>query len=311
MQDCIKCSACPPGRSKEVGGPGASDECSPRASGKYQGGTGATACEACDRGRYTSSQGSSTCSQCLRGNFSDELGGLVCKPCSPGHTSALGSTACDSCVPGRYSGKAAAEESLSCAPGSFGSHAGQNVCEECQTGQFSTFESQTACTSCYDTLNPEAPNPDLWVTMEQVEWKGQLEWANMLGARSVTLCGCGDGAWRSLASECFDCGEGMLCKGMGVVEIEAGNFAPFDNAGPVWRCYGDDPGRCPGGLPGSCARHRQNSTIACGECEPHTKETTVGPCEACTGTDVGFLVAAVVVLLGGVSCVCSAIATEN
>ena len=262
------------------------------------------------RGRHTPSEGSTTCSQCLPGKFSDELGDLVCKPCNPGYTSALASAACVACVPGRYSGEAA-PECLSCPPGSFGSHSGETGCKECQTGQFSTFENQTACASCYETLNPGGPNPDLWVTMEQVEWKGQLEWANMLGALSVASCGCGDGAWLSLASECFECGEGMICRGMGVVELKSGYFSTFDDAGSVWRCYGDDSGCCPGGLPGSCARHRQNTSIACGECEPRTKKTTVGPCEACTGNDTGLLVAAVVVLLGGLSCVYFAIATEN
>ena len=142
---------------------------------------------------------------------------------------------------------------LNVCPGSFGSREGQTSCEECETDHFSISESQTACASCYEVLNPGGPNRDLWVTMERVQWEGQLEWANMLGARDVTSCGCAEGACLSLASECFKCSEGMVCGGMGVVELEAGYFATFDNAGSVWRCLGDDSGRCPGGMPGSCA----------------------------------------------------------
>ena len=291
----IECSACPAGRFKEVGGSGASDECSPCTSGKFQEGTGATACEACDKGSHASSEGSSTCSLCTPCKFGDELGDLVCNSCSAGSSSTSGSTACVACAPGRYSSETA-PQCLSCSPGSFGSREGQTSCEECETGHFSISESQTACASCYEVLNPGGPNRDLWVTMERVQWKGQLEWANMLGAREVTSCGCAEGAWLSLASECFECGEGWFAE----VWVSSSS-----------RCHGDDWGRCPGGMPGSCARHRQNTSIACGECEPDTKNTTAGPCETCTGTDLGLLVAAVVVLLGGLSCVYCAIATEN
>ena len=82
-----------------------------------------------------------------------------------------------------------------------------------------------------------------------------------------------------------------LAMAWGVVELQVGYFARWDSAGFVWRCFGVDSGRCPGGPPGTCARNRVNTSVACGACEPGTRGTTDGPCEVCSVS--GRLVASV------------------
>ena len=85
---------------------------------------------------------------------------------------------------------------------------------------------------------------------------------------------------------CAECGKGAIYEGMGVVELQAGYFARWDSAGFVQRCFGVDSSRCPGGPPGTCARNRVNTSVACGTCEPGTREMTDGPCEVCSASDV-------------------------
>ena len=122
------------------------------------------------------------------------------------------------------------------------------------------------CESCSARLSG-GQNPDLWVTMELVEWMGHEQWALMLGATYPSYCGCGEGAWLGSDSECHICGEGLICSGMGTVTVEPGYlcegcwhwlerievtlasqgyFAPADNAADVWQCHGVWE-RCPGG----------------------------------------------------------------
>ena len=45
-----------------------------------------------------------------------------------------------------------------------------------------------------------------------------------------------------------------------------------------------------------CARNRDNSSIACGECDPNMRWTSAGPCEICEPSDVSFLL--IVIFLG-------------
>ena len=73
--------------------------------------------------------------------------------------------------------------------------------------------------------------------------------------------------------------KGGVCKGMGEVEVLPGFFAGTHSPGFVWRCFGADWARCPGGRPGTCAQRRLNTSIACEECEPFTYMTHHGPCQ--------------------------------
>ena len=95
------------------------------------------------------------------------------------------------------------------------------------------------------------------------------------------------------------------------MDVLPGYFAPVDNAGFVWQCHGLDWARCPGTAPGTCAEHRVNTSIACGECEPFTKPTDDGPCEACGGPDIGLLLVALVVALTLLWCVYWVVAHEH
>ena len=108
---------------------------------------------------------------------------------------------------------------------------------------------------------------------------GQLQWVDADGSSSVASCTCVEGARLSERGACVPCGEGLICSLVGRVQLQPGYFAAADDLGSVWRCHGVDPGRCPGGAPGLCARLRDNSSIACGECEPNARWTTDGPCE--------------------------------
>ena len=98
---------------------------------------------------------------------------------------------------------------------------------------------------------------------------------------------------------------------MGLVDVLRGYFASVDNAGFVWQCHGLDWARCPGTAPGTCAEHRVNTSIAGGECEPFTKPTNSGPCEACSGLDIGLLLVAQAVALALLRCVYWVVAHEN
>ena len=100
-----------------------------------------------------------------------------------------------------------------------------------------------------------------------------------LGSPSADECGCGKGAWRDTLGHCWVCGEGVVCKGMGEVEVLPGFFTGTHSPGFVWRCHGADRARCPGGRPGTCAQRRLNTSIACEECEPFTYMTHDGPCQ--------------------------------
>ena len=163
-----------------------------------------------------------------------------------------------------------------CARGTFGVNS--STCTLCDVGRFQDLSGETSCRTCSEVLNPSGRNLHLLSTMVLSD----TVWLHVQGADDEGDCGCREGAWLSLARECDQCGEGMVCDGMGHVELEPGYFASYDNAGFVWRCHGDSA-RCPGGPPGTCAAHRKNTSIACGEFVTGTRVTTAGHCEACAG----------------------------
>ena len=77
------------------------------------------------------------------------------------------------------------------------------------------------------------------------------------------------GARLSLDRHCI----GLVCNGLGEVSVWDGYFTPKYDAGDVWRCYGIE-GRCRGGDPGTCAKNRVNTSLACGECRLETVQTS-------------------------------------
>ena len=68
--------------------------------------------------------------------------------------------------------------------------------------------------------------------------------------------------------------------------------------GTVLECFGNS-GRCPGGLPGTCANGRDSASPACSSCLPGLQPSNAGECVQCTGGDyAALLTLALVVLLG-------------
>lgn len=254
-----------------------------------------------------------SCHPCQPGNFKPEgrFGAqLWCSLCPVGRfTTYHGATACDTCEIGRTSseGSTACEP---CAPGTFSEMSGTTECTHCAVGTYSDVAGSSVCHSCHDELNPGGPNADLWVTMEKVVVNSVLSWSYLTSAKSKGSCGCDIGSWMSPSSECSVCGEGMICTGMGTVYLEAGYFAPVDDASNVWTCHGVE-GRCPGGVPGTCAEHRLNTSIACGECIPGTRPTTSGACVDCLATDLLLLVGAFVLGFLGLLAAYRVLDSEN
>ena len=248
-----------------------------------------------------------TCTQCPPGHFRNGVEDEGCSSCDIGHyTHAPGATACSPCPQGSTAvqvGRSACDE---CPPGHWTEFANVSACATCGVGRFQNATAQTFCHNCSEVLRPGGANMELWTTMS-----GDVELTRSVGASTVSSCGCEPGAWLNPTGDCMKCGEGMTCNGMGVVEVQAGFFAPLDNAGFIWRCHGDDSGRCPGGRPGTCARNRLNTSVACGTCTTGTRMTSAGPCETCTSTDVWWLVCAGLLLVLALACVYYAVATED
>ena len=200
----------------------------------------------------------------------------MCQQCAVGsYTSTEQQTACDRCLEGSMivAQDVACEQ---CPAGTFRSTS-MTSCSPCEAGRFQNTSGQSGCHQCSAVLDTEGPNPHLWTTMRST---GNVDWLEMSGSESVRDCGCAEGAWMDVFGQCQECGVGITCKGMGEVEVLPGYFARADSAGFVWRCHGGDWARCPGGRPGTCAHQRLNTSTACEECEPYTRMTNDGPCEA-------------------------------
>ena len=219
-----------------------------------------TACKACELGRHAADDGASFCDTYPRGTTAT-------------------ATACTSCAPGTYSETANGTE-----------------CTRCATGQFANISRLSRCHRCCDVVNRGGANAYLWVTMEQVTLNHVQSWSCLTGANSDSSRGCDVGAWTTLSSQCAECGEGIVCPGMGSVTLKAGYFAPLEDPANVWACHGVEE-RCPGGAPGTCAENRLSTSIACGDCKSGTCATTSGPCADCQATHVLLLVGALVLLV--------------
>ena len=219
----------------------------------------------------------------------------ACETCDPGHSSTLGTDSCEACAPGRFSGTVSADSCLPCDSGRYSSNASSTKCTYCDIGQFADVS---------------GANPHLWTTMREAMWNGECVLMPVDGADKLDDSGCVEGAWMSLDSQCYECGEGMLCHGLGKVILMEEYFAPRDNAGDVWKCHGVKE-RCPGGHPRTCAKNRLNTSLACGECEVGTRATTSGRCDECGSGELGLFVLVVFAFLVCLCVVYYLTATEN
>ena len=270
----VTCGPCAAGRFKSLGGSGTPDKCKSCPPGTSSP-SGATVCTNCMPGMFNDYD-ILECASCQPGFFGDGVGLTMCQQCAVGsYSSTEQQTACDRCLEGstlvsQYEG------CQQCSPGTFRSTLMTN-CSSCDAGRFQNTSGQTECTKCSAVLDLQGPNPHLWTTMIRIE---NAKWLEIPGSRSIHDCGCAEGAWLDALGQCQECGAGIICKGMGEVEVLPGYFARADSSGFVWRCHGVDWARCPGGRPGTCAHQRLNTSITCEECEPYTRMTNDGPCKA-------------------------------
>lgn len=339
----IVCTPCVPGTFKSIGGFGADDLCSPCSAGQHTSTHGATACDLCEAGQIAALRGSSRCAECGAGQFTTEKGAWgcercaagrfgtsagsslclcdaghyrtddnssVCEACSAGHWSKADASACEACDPGHFAPGEGSSSCLPCIAGQFSATNNSTMCEDCAIGRFADDSGMEQCDGCYDVLSPGGANPRLWTTMREELWNDELVLLPVAGADKLDDSGCDAGAWMSLDSQCYECGEGVLCKGLGEVIVMEGYFAPSHDAGDVWKCHGIAK-RCPGGSPGTCARNRVNTSLACGECTLGTRATTSGACEECGSGQPWLLALAALFLLVGLCVVYFLIAKED
>ena len=119
-------------------------------------------------------------------------------------------------------------------------------------------------------------------------------WIEVRGATSEDFCACVEGRFLN-QGRCETCQEGARCLGHTGLTLNPGYFAFPENPGHVYRCFGNGR-RCPGGLPGSCAPGRRNSSLTCAECFPGLHDNYDGACVTCNSLD-GVILAVLACLL--------------
>lgn len=207
------------------------------------------------------------CGLCTPGTSSsvllDNIGRTyTCKSCEPGSYQELsGETLCTSCPVGRIAREAGLSQCEVCPPGSFANSVGLQACQICGTGSLQ------------------------WTTSRKVELHGSEEWITVEGAVSEDYCHCLPGYFLDQNQTCRECTEGASCPGSNQVELLPGYFSSSTDPGSIYRCY-PKALACPGGLPGSCAVGRDNSSVACSACLSGLYSTDEG-CVPCEGQDVG------------------------
>ena len=105
-------------------------------------------------------------------------------------------------------------------------------------------------------------------------------WVVVQGATSSSYCRCAPGRFLR-NGQCLPCGVGASCPGSDSLEVLPGFHAKALEPGLIFKCFGL-PGRCPGGLPGTCAPGRDAGSPGCSECleglQPNGAECA--PCSA-------------------------------
>ncbi|CAE7383850.1 SCUBE3 [Symbiodinium natans] len=197
------------------------------------------------------------CSLCPAGTFSqffvDDVGHTHrCTPCPPGTSqSASGKATCGAC-----------------GLGTFASNPGQALCSPCARGSYAASLGMSSCFKCGD---------DTERTTTVLAEEG---WVVVQGATSSSYCRCAPGRFLR-NGQCLPCGVGASCPGSDSLEVLPGFHAKALEPGLIFKCFGL-PGRCPGGLPGTCAPGRDAGSPGCSECleglQPNGAECA--PCSA-------------------------------
>ncbi|CAL1154799.1 unnamed protein product [Cladocopium goreaui] len=138
-----------------------------------------------------------------------------------------------------------------------------------------------------------------WTTSQAVVAQGKETWLQVQGSVNQSYCGCiaGTYLWNGRCEECI---QGSICEGSSKLLLEPGFFSRPEEPGAVYRCF-EEPVRCPGGEPGTCAVGRDTSAVACSACLPGLHATD-GICVECGGGDYALLIT-----VGIIACVCIAI----
>ncbi|CAK9115801.1 unnamed protein product [Durusdinium trenchii] len=207
------------------------------------------------------------CGLCVPGRFSELLVDHVgktrrCTACTTGHYQKLsGETSCTECEMGRFLDTS-----------------GQSECALCPLGSYANSTAMTFCERCGD--GPEWTTSRLVTVVSDEE--SSEKWIETEGAASADLCSCIAG-WFFEKSKCIECSSGTRCVG-GELQLLPGYFSSVNDPGSVFKCYGSTD-RCPGGLPGTCARGRDTTSVACGRCSPGLRSGGEAECIPCNGTD--------------------------
>ena len=157
------------------------------------------------------------CETCGAGYCSAQEGSPVCEICVAGLFSLANASTCEACAPGRFSRTVSADSCLPCDSGRCRANASSTRCTDCDIGRFADVSGMSMCYLCYDVLSPSGANPHLWTTMQEAMWNGEFVLMSVDGADKLDDCGCDEGEWVSLHLQCHECGEEMLCNGLGKV----------------------------------------------------------------------------------------------
>jgi len=252
-----------------------------------------------------------SCVDCLPGRFYDQDAQL-CRTCARGdYQNEAAQSACHTALPGWYIADTeepivavecpAGHECPSigtvtpqlCNPGTFANDTGHEACQYCPVGEFQNEPGQIACKRC--------------------SLRGSTT-VNIASTDEVD-CVCPAGSYRPLVGGCVGCLEGMTCEEGSDMRylLQGGREYPKVAEGymtlpweplVVYACKAEQ--QCPGGDPGTCASHRDPTTVACGDCLDEAFEVgdDCEPCGDATALPIvialisgGFMVIAATILI--------------
>ena len=214
----------------------------------------------------------------------DAVDCAIC-PAGRASTKMAASRVCSLCPEGFFQSTFGTTECMPCEPGTLSSTKGASHCEQCGLGMYASELGSSSCVAC-------GGGEELWTTSQEV----QGEVIQILGAASESFCSCRVGSflWRG---QCMTCMEGSSCSGS-QLRLLPGYYSSPEKPGSVYQCK---EGRCPGGLPGTCAVGRDPDSVACSLCAPGHRPAGEGPCEVCAGADYLLLVLVALAVLAGVA----------
>ena len=210
-----------------------------------------------------------------------------CAICPAGRASMKmgASRVCTLCPEGSFQSTFGTTECTLCEPGTLSSTKGASQCEQCGLGMYASEPGSSSCEAC-------GGGEEMWTTSQEVQGEEIL----ILGAASESFCSCRAGSflWEG---KCETCMEGSSCSG-GQLRLLPGYYSSVEVPGSVYQC---EEGRCPGGLPGTCAAGRDPQSVACSLCASGQRPAGEGPCEACAGADYLLLALVALAVLAGVA----------